>query len=283
MDWPKFLNKAAKKVLFKTGATKTTLKTIQAGTYSPLRAYEVEAARKGVMSMLYLCIPLYMGIPKDKFNTLALKKASQFVIDSFPWVSVPEIDQAFSLAASGVLEVDLAAYHGVFSIKTIGDLLRSYKVYRAKILAEVESEIREQKEKERKEQLAKEKNSAARLEFCKEVQTWLDMAKEGITYFETWKDIPFRKVEIAAEEGLIIIPEAKKEEIEETALEEAKNALLREKYIEVTSGRASSKQYDYLKELLDMGGQPEDLKAKQKIIFYQLALWELIKPAEDEK
>lgn len=73
---------------------------------------------------------------------------ASFVILSFPEFAMSEIREAFRLAADGTTdtdESDLKAYFGVWTVASLGIILRAYKEYRNTIVAkfkQIESETR---------------------------------------------------------------------------------------------------------------------------------------------
>ena len=62
----------------------------------------------------------------------------EFVMTRFGWLNIKELREAFRLAAAGELgNVSLAAYHGLFTVGILGNVLAAYKEYRDRISAEV--------------------------------------------------------------------------------------------------------------------------------------------------
>lgn len=59
-------------------------------------------------------------------------------------LSIDEIKRAFVLAAKGMIEADLVAYKGVFSVKILGDVLEKYLVYRNRIASAMRNAEKEQ-------------------------------------------------------------------------------------------------------------------------------------------
>ena len=160
MAWELFSRTAAKRVLSKAETKESTLRVIKEGTQAPLRSFPREEATEGVLRMLYLCASLYMGAKppenKDDVDKIMLyQKAASFILDNFAWISAKEIDEAFALASSGKIKANLKAYYGTFSIEAIGELLQAYKVYRNRVLAAVQEEIK-RKEKQEEEKANRE-------------------------------------------------------------------------------------------------------------------------------
>lgn len=291
MAWELFSRTAAKRVLSKAETKESTLRVIKEGTQAPLRSFPREEATEGVLRMLYLCASLYMGAKppenKDDVDKIMLyQKAASFILDNFAWISAKEIDEAFALASSGKIKANLKAYYGTFSIEAIGELLQAYKVYRNRVLAAVQEEIK-RKEKEEEEKANREmKNLQARAEFCKEVLTWVAMSNEDCPPFEDWREIPSIKAEAAFKSGAIIFEgdEAKiKAEIWRKAGSLTLKEMERETRQEIEEGRKGQSSIKALLKTIKEGQKPKGYEGKRQKIYSQLLLWEFIKPPTNEK
>lgn len=89
---------------------------------------------------LRFCASTYTGDVKT--SELALDEMIRFVIEKFGHLGASEIREAFRMSASGhafFAEVDLAAYHGVFTINALGKVLATYNNYRNTIISEVQA------------------------------------------------------------------------------------------------------------------------------------------------
>ena len=286
MDWELFSKTAAKRVLSKAETKETTLRKIKAGTQAPLRSFEVEEARAGVLEVLYLCASFYMGVKppeskEDKEKIMLYQKAASVIVENFSWISALEIDEAFSLAASGKIKADLRAFYGTFNINAIGQLLKAYKEHRNKVLAAVQEEInkkkREEEEKVKKEML----NEEARAAFCSEVLKWVQMSQEGFPPFEDWREIPSIKAEAAFKSGAIIFEgdESKiKAEIWRRAGALTVEEMQRETRQEIEEGRKGAASIKALLKTIKEGQKPKGYEGKRQKIYSQLLLWEFIKP-----
>ena len=86
------------------------------------------------------CAATYTGDVKT--TELALDEMIRFTLEKFGHLGPSEIREAFRMAASGhafFADVDLAAYHGVFTINALGKVLATYNNYRNTIISEVQA------------------------------------------------------------------------------------------------------------------------------------------------
>jgi len=98
---------------------------------------------------LEYCAAVYCGADALK-NSDVLDEAIYFCISRFAQLGVGEIREAFSLAAAGDLgDIDLSAYHGRFTIKILGEVLKSYLDFREKVVRELRRAELEAAEAER--------------------------------------------------------------------------------------------------------------------------------------
>jgi hypothetical protein len=74
---------------------------------------------------------------------LLLQESYDFIISQFGSLSVLEVREAFRLAASGVLLVDLTAYYGRFNLQILGKVLKAYSDYRVEELKLASSELKQ--------------------------------------------------------------------------------------------------------------------------------------------
>lgn len=92
------------------------------------------------------CARSYTGCVNT--SEMVFDECVEFLATQFGALNIGEVRHAFRLAAAGELgEVNLKAYHGVFTVAMLGEVLTAYMVYRGRIVAEVsrlESEIRQE-------------------------------------------------------------------------------------------------------------------------------------------
>lgn len=210
---------------------------------------------------------------------------SSIIVNKYSTLSVKEIDKAFELAATGTLKVDTTSYYGRFNINAICSLLEAYKVYRSKVVAEVERELEAQAEEERKKLVAAERNKLAIQSAIKQVNIWLEMASEGFLAFDNYKEIPAITVEQAYRNGGFKSSEDKAALYEEAKVY-AKRAIQKEKTEAYTQNKGSLLAVKEVVKAIKEGGVVKGAEAKAKVIFFQLLLWnklkELIKKSENE-
>jgi hypothetical protein len=283
INWNLFCKTAAKKVIFRTGISETSLRKIKEFTASPpIKALPEEGKRKAVLSMLYLCTNLYLGVQADKVEELLLKKTTSLIIEKFGELGVSEIDEAFSLAATKVIEAPTKAFYGTFNINSILELLTKYRSYRNRILKEVRSEI-DQKKKQLKEQAeAEEKNKLAIEEAIDFIQVRINMAKEGVLAFEHYSEIPSKLVEIAYRNKGFKSDEDKAS-LYAKCLELAKKKIRKEAAEAYAKGKGSLKSLKEVAEAITAGGEVKGAEAKAQIIFFQLLLWNKLKQLINEE
>jgi hypothetical protein len=73
--------------------------------------------------------------PPTKDQAQVLAACSKIVLRDYVCLSLEELDEAFSLAVSGQFEgINIETYYGDFTPKILGTILKSYLVYRRKVL-----------------------------------------------------------------------------------------------------------------------------------------------------
>jgi hypothetical protein len=96
----------------------------------------------------------YCGAKEESLDSAFIKEVYDFLLQKFGGLGVNEIQEAFRLAAANVIDVDISAYNGRVTIKTIGDVLAKYSRYRDPIKKELmrEQELNAMREQEDEQQ-----------------------------------------------------------------------------------------------------------------------------------
>lgn len=275
LNWEKFSKKAAKAVIYRTQTSEALLRTIKEASSYPLRLLPPEEGRAAVLSALFVCTSLYLGVKAEDQDELLYIKGAEFIIKNFGGLGLAELDEAFNLAAAKKINVNLTPYYGTFRLEAIGELLTAYTAKRNKILQEVNKEIRAAEEAERKAEEAASKNTAARAAFCGEVKKWVDMAKEGVLIFDTWEEVPSNKVRVAYEDKAFFSPYSSiesKRALYKEALDLAVRKARRKIREEIERGQAGTVKLEALNNrILTPGtGLPDEIKATAAVISFQL-------------
>ncbi len=116
---------------------KRTISAVSAGLALSMRRDDRNKVIASLSVDLEYCIRVYCGATAD-INEEVIEESVDFCLKRFAHLGVDEIREAFSMAAAGELgEIDLAAYHGRFTIKILGEVLRSYSSFREKVVNEL--------------------------------------------------------------------------------------------------------------------------------------------------
>jgi hypothetical protein len=78
--------------------------------------------------------------PLNEESEFTLNECSKFIFEFYPMLSLPEITQAFKMAAAQKLDVNIETYYGKFNVSILGQVLKKYMEYRNKIISAYETE-----------------------------------------------------------------------------------------------------------------------------------------------
>lgn len=195
----------------------------------------------------------------------------------YPGFSVDEILEAFRLAsAHKYTGIDLAAYHGQFTVKLFGDVMKAYLDDRNRIRAALEKAADEIMEAE-KDKETERKNQEAAAFFVSEFRA-LQEAGTVIPY----EEIKFYWFDAVYEAGLLNdLDEEVKRELWKTAKEMAARDFTHAVTVErsMTTQRAGE-----LVEQIKEGNFPAELSEKRKSIYKKLLLEAaLLQAAQDRE
>lgn len=107
---------------------------------------------------LEFCARTYSGCVNTSDDTF--REMVGFVLDRFGSYNAGEIREAFRLAAARELDVDMKAYHGIFTVDTLGAVLGAYRDYRGRLVTAVLTAEREAEAKAYADRRAEEFDSA---------------------------------------------------------------------------------------------------------------------------
>lgn len=123
----------------------------------------------------------YCGMQEENMDLAWTKEVYEFITKSFGDLGVNEVQEAFRLAASKVIDVDISAYHGRLTLKTLGELLYAYKKFRDPIKVEL---LKTQEQRQREDE--EEQDRIKKQQYIDFVLDWWDTVKLPMHY----KEIP---------------------------------------------------------------------------------------------
>lgn len=103
-----------------------------------VRANDEQAGTALFLEVKY-CAVTYCASPNTEPETL--KESTRFIISQYGSLAFHEIREAFRLAAAGKIDASLAAYHGQFSVRILGDVLSTYLDYRTQAGREIRARL----------------------------------------------------------------------------------------------------------------------------------------------
>lgn len=133
----------------------------------------------------------------------AVKECSALFLSKWAMISIPEIKDAFSMAASQEIKaaekpINLIAYSGVFTVAIFSEVMNAYAAHRGAILAAMHKAAAEIAEQEK---AAAKKEDAANYR-AKVIESFSRLKAEN-TEFDKADKIPLRWFEILLQAGLI--------------------------------------------------------------------------------
>lgn len=149
-----------------TGIAKGKVQKLIENRQNPIRSLAttgdpIEETRRDaqIINALHAIAEIYTSADFSKMNeedaAFALEEMKNFVLDNYSGLSIPELREAFSLAASKKINADLRAWNGKFTVSMLGAVLSSYQVWSNKIVAEYQDGLkklsRKPSEEERRE------------------------------------------------------------------------------------------------------------------------------------
>ncbi|GEM_PF-2440480 len=248
----------------------SVVQAVRNGVERTIRRTERAAVMIALPKLLEHCVSVYSGVDLSGDDSV-MDECVDFVMSQFAGISVPEVREAFKLAAAGKLgEIDLAAYYGKFTIKTLGKILTSYLVFREKAVKELR-----RAEAEAAEQVAAEK--AAREPFgAEKMAGWVE---ERIAKFWATEKIDLFMIPIPVYDYLVelnvitLTPTEKRDLMNRVApqvvgsytmdIKESNNEFEKRKYRNIISDWRSGKK-------------PIEFVNRQKVAARQLAVQEFI-------
>jgi heme exporter protein D len=259
---------------FLTTLNNQTIDRVVTGLRVPIRKLNDDEVKDYLIPTLIAVAVQYCGVSKTSTPMQTFKECSNFIQKNFGGIGINEIPEAFSMAAAGSIDVDITAYYGIFTVVTLGKVLKNYLPFRGKIVQELQRQkeilLEESRQNEREA-----KNEEARAEICREIEVAIAAAKEGIPHWEHWQDIPHHYAEIAVKNGIINLDQESKEQILATAQKYAFEALQRESVdtnIKSFERKQLMTQIEAIKE-----GDKSSLRTSTIRIYSKLLLWHFVK------
>lgn len=164
---------------------------------------------------------------QQKIGDHIIEECIMLLRTRFAMLGIAELSEAFRMAAADELaELDFKIYYGKFNAKILGDVLRSYRNFRSKIVAELIRQQSRQAEQQSEQKLRDQK----RIAFDREFPKMVEAAKANEKY-SSWESIPVYWYTAAKRMGLISFEKGEAHAIYEEAKTIAiQQAIVKTKY-----------------------------------------------------
>lgn len=208
-------------VTYLTGISTDRVKRIVEFRQEPIRAIvktgnslELIRQESNIINALHAIAEIYTSADFSKLTEedakFTLNEMKNFVVEHYSMLSINELREAFSLAASGKIKADLRAWNGKFTISMIGDVLSAYLSFSNNLIYQYDKQntllLSRNKEAENKA-----KNEQARQEVIQAYLELKEQYKEDLEIDE--KKIFFHWGKILVEAGYINFEKDEKLEI----------------------------------------------------------------------
>jgi hypothetical protein len=205
---------------------------------------------------------VYCGVNEARLSQFTTQECAEQFLMHFPFMSVSEIKEAYSLASRGELDVDISAYFGQFTVSTFLKVLTAYKGYRQKILSAVR-EI----EKADHEEIEMRKSEESKKAFEQDCFNWFNSQKENFT-LKSLHDITFGQAKFIIESNLVENDDKVKTKAVILAEVDAKNKMLK------ASDKSSYKKAnDFISEIASQKDNHHHVNS----IYFKLLVYEYLR------
>ena len=170
-----------------TGSSPTSVGLIAKGVFQDnIRALAKQDPSRAALELTVIvefCAKTYCGGVKTE--RIVYEEAVRFAMARFGHLNPEEIKQAFSLGASGSLDVNMATYYGIFTVSMLGEILLAYDNYRSRIVMEILRVEREQQEANKKSTWDENEWGRQRLRKFQNLEspTYSDFSETDYNYF----------------------------------------------------------------------------------------------------
>ncbi len=141
----------------KTGVSRSRMEVIAEGHLNPVRRLDSATLNGRGMVMIGRVAETYCGVDlQQASNKQAVADCLKLLKTKFPEFGLNEIYEAFSMAAAQLIDVNLTAFGGRFTVAIFGNVLSAYRTFRNNVLvqlskgADMETEEAEQVENEKR-------------------------------------------------------------------------------------------------------------------------------------
>lgn len=242
------------------------------GYYNPVRLESDTDFKAKAPIEIGSIAEMYCGAIRTKENFLVFKECGVVLRSRFAKVGWNEIPEAFSMAAAKLIDVDLTAYAGRFTVAMFGGVMAAYVEYRDKLLNTIQSG---QTELENVARDAEVKIKSA--ELAAHVKKEFESLIFNNTRFETLEQIPGFWPRILVDAGLLEKDAAAWVESKITVCNEfAAKAGVGESDIVVGDSHACRKLADKIKS--DPDFFPSELMERAKVLYGRKLIWNTIGP-----
>ena len=224
------------KTTSKVGLTTDRVRKIIESRQEPIRAIvksgtaqEIIAQDCSIVNALHAIAEIYTSADFSRMTEedaqFTLEEMKNFVIEHYSMLSVSELREAFSLAASKKIKGDLRAWNGKFTVSMVGEVLSSYLKYSNKVVQEYQdqqkllSRAKTQDEKDERNEKTKKDVISTYLELKEQYKENLEIDEKKI--FLHWG-------KILVESGYIKFDIEQKRDILKEAEELVKEEIKRE-------------------------------------------------------
>lgn len=115
----------------------SSVSAIVAGINKSLRRSDRVEVLASLTADIEFVTRIYCGVDLSTDDELQLT-CVEFILKNFAHLGIGELKEAFSLAAAGKLgKIDLSAYYGKFTIRSLGEVLKLYGIFREKAVREL--------------------------------------------------------------------------------------------------------------------------------------------------
>ena len=161
-----------------------------------------------VLSMELMRIAESYGA-QEKMSDIILEECSSLIKSYFAMLGVGELREAFQMAAAGELpNQDFKIYYGKFNAEILSSVLRAYRSYRQKVVAQ----LVEYQSRQSQAELDNRQHEQKRLAFD---ATFPDLVKDAKAKkkYSSWHSVPVFWYHVAQRLGILKMDRAEKEVI----------------------------------------------------------------------
>ena len=142
-----------------------------------------ETGTTALMLEVKKCAITYCGAPNT--DTVTIAESVRFVHTQYSHLTLNEISEAFRLAAAQKIDADLSAFHGLFSVRILGQVLSAYDTMRGQVAREVRARLRKL-EDEQENQIRSERM----LQMHGTISDQFAALVENNEKYARWQDMP---------------------------------------------------------------------------------------------